>query len=101
MTSMKRLPSQEINFDPAAWVGFSVEQVELIRKGFMAGLDQAFTAEKAAEDAAQRRLEDDRTGELDARCAEGDYAGWTPADEESMRFVRDTPRFNEAGEWMV
>lgn len=101
MASMKRLPSQEISFDPTAWVGFSAEQVELIRKGFMAGIDQAYAVEKAGDGVVEQRPEDESLDRLDARAAEAEDAGWTPADEESMCFVRETPRFNEAGEWIA
>ena len=42
-----RTPSQRVEWDPSAFGGFSADQVELIRKGFMFGLALAYQAEQA------------------------------------------------------
>lgn len=48
-------PSQNVVWDPSLFAGYSAEQIELIRKGFMFGLNRAYDAERAA---ARERAED-------------------------------------------
>lgn len=52
--------SQTIAWDPSAFIGFSAEQVELIRRGFMFALDRVY----------EREVELDDAGEWDAAMAD-------------------------------
>jgi len=44
---MSKNLSQSIPWDPSRFIGFTAEQLELIRKGFFAALDQVYQIEKA------------------------------------------------------
>lgn len=43
----QRTTSQRVCWDPSDYIGFSDEQIKLIRVGFMHGLNKAFALEQA------------------------------------------------------
>ena len=66
---MSRTPAQNVAWDPSAFIGFSAEQIELIRKGFMFGLDLAYEAELA--ERRERTEDTEFFGEpMDTDCIE-------------------------------